>query len=131
MSESSAAIAGDFKATLAAGADPQLNFAPATSSAISIKLGSSGVVSLGSGQTLTFSAIILPKNLSGLKVRIAVNGQNVEFPLKDSEGYITFAAGKKSVIRALGILGPDAEAAGITTVITDQGVDIYDLSVNP
>lgn len=127
----SATFAGSYTVTIGTESAPAYTF-PAGASLVNAKFGESGKVTLSNGNTLTFSVLVWPKDVSGLKAIFKVNGTDVEFPLKSSNGEdITFAAGKKSIIRALNILSPEAEAAGITTVIKDQDVDEYDLSVNP
>jgi hypothetical protein len=126
----STAIAGDYTITINADA-PAMTF-NASSTVISGRFGTSGKVALSNNQPLTFSVVILPRNVSGLKVRMKVNGDTVEFPLNKADGSpITFAGGKKSIVHALNILAPEAVSAGFTTVITDQDVDEYDLTVNP
>ena len=120
------AIAGSFQATISDSAPVITTSSP--SSMIMLNFG--GNVTVNRDQTLTFSVIALPSELKNLKAIFTVDGQSIELPLKNGDDYITFAAGKKSRINALGILGPEATAAGITTVINDQDVDDYTITVN-
>ena len=125
-------LAGDFTATLSTTEDPELSPGTSTANVITASFGTNGKVTLSKDEQLTFSVIALPIVHTGLKARFTVNGQTVEFPLNRNNVPISFPAGRKARIRALGILGPEAVAAGITTVINNQGVDDYDLTVtNP
>lgn len=127
-------LAGQFQASLSASADPEIAVSLA-SSAIQLSFDSGGSVTVGKNQTLTFSVIALPVSLSNLTAVFTVNNQEISLPLNDKSGSpITFAAGKKSRIRALGILAPQTEPepedtpTDIDVDIDDQDIDDYDLS---
>ena len=125
--KSNSVLAGTFSVAIAE-SDPQITL-PTTDGAniISVKLGS-GSVTVEKNKTITFSVVALPKDLTNIDVQFKVGSKTITLPLKNSAGdYITFAARKKSIIKALTVLGPEAENLGITTVITDQDVDQYEI----
>ena len=127
---SGAPLVGDFQVTISATANPSVNVT-SSSSTINVNLGSA--VSVPKNQTLTISVIALPIALSNLTAVFTVGGEEISLPLNDKTtgSPITFAARKKSRIRALGILAPETEPEDNPTDfnadIDDQDVDEYDL----
>ena len=123
-------IAGNFLATLSADRKPEVEIDYTNAIGIvKLQFGDHRSIRVEKGTTLTFSVITYPIKMGHLTAVFTVNGKEIALPLADKDGkYYEFAAGQKARIRALGALGPDALAAGITVDLSGQGVTDYDLS---
>lgn len=128
---SKATLCGNFSATLSTTKDPVISVPATAGQEISVAFGTSGKVTLKKDETLTFSVIALPTELTDLVAVFTVNAQEISVPLKKDGAFIRFAAGKKSRITALGVLKPEeptSDPVGINVDVEDQGVDDYDMN---
>lgn len=129
------ALAGGFKAALAAQADPAVTIDPAsTSSQITVTLDPKGTNPLIMGEIMKITVIALPQALTNLTAYFTVDGQDVSLPLTDSSGNpITVQPGQTVDITALGLLtpqgtGPEPEVpVNITISIDGLVVSEYEL----
>lgn len=123
-------LAGNFKAALYPDADPRVepDYTNATG-IVKLQFGDHRSIKVPKGTTLTFSVVTYAVPLSHLTAVFTVDGKEVALPLADKDGkYYSFPAGEKARIRALGALGPEALAAGITVVLNGQNVNDFDIS---
>ena len=129
---SKSALAGKFSVTMDPSSEPKVTVDyDNASKEIEVNL---GTVTIPKNGTLTFPVIAIAENLTDLTAVFTIKygegeAQNLELPLKKDGKSITFAAGRKSRINAPKILGPEAQEAGITAVIKEQGVDDYTIDV--
>lgn len=119
-------LAGDYNATLQS-SGPIYSGISSSNRSISVRFGSNNSVSIGRNETMTFTLIALPQDMTNLTAYFTVDGNEVSIPLKSGDSFITFRGGRKSRINAPGVFGPEAIEAGITTVIESQDVDEYTL----
>lgn len=123
-------LAGDFQATLSPDSNPEvdIDYSNAKGS-VNLQFGDHRSIKVAKGTTLTFSVITYPVAMSHLTAVFTVDGKEIALPLADKKGnYFNFPAGEKARIRALGALGPEAQAAGITVVLNGQNVNDFDVS---
>ena len=124
-------LAGDFQTTLSPIIEPNvdIDYTNATG-VVKLQFGDHRSIKVPKGTTLTFSVITYPVAMGHLTAVFTVDGKDIALPLADKEGkYFQFEAGQKARIRALGALGPEAQAAGITVVLKGQNVNDFDMSV--
>ena len=121
------ALAGGFKAALAAQADPALTIGPSTSSQITVDI---NPVILDAGQTIKVTVVALPKDLTNLTAYFTVDGEKQALPLVDEAGNpIVVPACRKTTITATDFLSPayDEGASRFKVTIEGQDVDDYTL----
>ena len=123
-------LAGGFQAALSPDADPrvEIDYSNATGT-VKLQFGDHRSIRVPKGTTLTFSVVTYPVTMSHLTAVFTVDGKDIALPLADKNGkFFSFPAGEKARIRALGALGPEAQAAGITVDLSGQNVNDYDVS---
>ncbi|MBP5335366.1 MAG: fimbrillin family protein [Bacteroidales bacterium] len=129
---SKAYLAGKFTVTMSPTDNPKVEIDYTNASKeIEVNL---GTVTIPKGETMTFPVITFAEDLKDLTAIFTIKygegeEQTLELPLVKDKQSITFAAGRKSRINAPKILGPEAQEAGITAVIKEQGVDDYTIDV--
>ena len=122
-------LAGDFKATLSSQADPSIEIQyPNTSGEIKVSLGTGGIT-VKKGESLTFSVLALPIDLTDLVAYFTLDGVERKFPLVDEDGkFIKIEAGQKARITALGLLNPSKYKTAFSVSIDGQDIDDFNLS---
>ncbi|MBQ2501253.1 MAG: hypothetical protein II524_02175, partial [Bacteroidales bacterium] len=121
------ALAGGFKAALAAQSDPALTIGPSTTSQITVDI---NPVILDAGQTIKVTVVALPKDLTNLTAYFTVDGEEQALPLVDESGNpIVIPACRKTTITATDFLSPayDEGASRFKVTIEGQDVDDYTL----
>ncbi|MBP5335368.1 MAG: fimbrillin family protein [Bacteroidales bacterium] len=124
-------LAGNFETTLSPIIEPkvEIDYTNATG-VVKLQFGDHRSIKVPKGTTLTFSVITYPVAMGHLTAVFTVDGKEIALPLADKDGnYFKFEPGQKARIRALGALGPEAQAAGITVVLKGQNVNDFDMSV--
>lgn len=124
-------ISGGFNATLSAQEDPKISIDYTDAKGeVEVVFGQTGEVKVNKGETLTFSVLALPVQMSNLTAVFTVNGKEISLPLVNEDGSpITFEAGQKARVRAIGALNPKAKLIAFSVLIESQDVKDYDLSV--
>ena len=124
-------LSGGFKATLSSQADPQIAVDySGTSGEIKVYFGEDGVI-VRNGESLTFSVLALPIELTDLVAVFTMDGVVREYPLVDEDGrFIKIEARQKARITALGLLNPDKYKAVFTVSIDGQDVSDFSLSAS-
>ena len=122
-------LSGKFSATLSAQADPQVSvdYSSATNE-IKVNFGES--VTVNKGESLKFTILALPAELTDLVAVFTLDGVERSFPLVDQNGNpIVIPAGQKARITALGILDPAVIRPAFSVAIEGQDVTDFSLSV--
>ena len=123
-------LSGGFKATLSSQADPEIavDYSGA-SGEIKVYFGEDGLI-VKKGESLTFSVLALPIELTDLVAVFTLDGVVREYPLVDEDGkYIKIEAGQKARITALGLLNPSKYKTVFSISIDSQTVTEYNFSV--
>lgn len=123
------ALAGDFKAALAAQSDPALTIGPSTTSQITVDI---NPVILDAGQTIKVTVVALPKDLTNLTAYFTVDGEEQALPLVDEAGNpIVVPACRKTTITATDFLSPtyDEGSARFKVTIEDQEVEDIEIDI--
>ena len=124
------ALAGGFKAALAAQADPAVTIDPSTSSQITVEL---SPVILNAGQTLRITVVALPKDLTNLTAYFVVDGEERDLPLVNDYGApIVIPACHKTTIISNDFLAPEYVEGSARFIVTIEGQDVddYDIDYN-